>query len=117
MVRVRRGEIWLIRFPFTDFSSSKLRPALVIAEHGDDLIVVGIFSSYPASDQTRETWICLDDKTLHFYITGLKKSSFIKAEKITIVHKSVLHHKIGTIPDELLREVDLALKKALKIEG
>jgi hypothetical protein len=25
----KRGEIWLVRFPFTDLSSTKVRPAVV----------------------------------------------------------------------------------------
>ena len=27
MVRPRRGEVWLVQFPFTDLTSTKLRPA------------------------------------------------------------------------------------------
>ena len=34
----KRGDIWLLRFPFTDLTSSKVRPALIISEHGDDFI-------------------------------------------------------------------------------
>ncbi|GAG24394.1 unnamed protein product, partial [marine sediment metagenome] len=30
MLRPERGEVWLVRFPFTDLTSTKLRPALVL---------------------------------------------------------------------------------------
>ena len=46
--RAERGEIWLVRFPFTDLSSTKLRPAVVWAVFGEDAIVVGVFSRVPA---------------------------------------------------------------------
>lgn len=47
MPNPRRGEIWLLRFPFTDLTSAKLRPALVLACHGEDRIVMGLFSRVP----------------------------------------------------------------------
>ena len=40
----KRGEVWLVRFPFSDLATTKLRPALVLAIHGEDVIVIGIFS-------------------------------------------------------------------------
>ena len=48
MARHRRGDVWLLRFPFTDLTSTKLRPALVWAVYGEDVIVIGIFSRVPA---------------------------------------------------------------------
>ena len=46
-LKPKRGEIWLLRFPFTDLSSSKVRPALIIATYEEDSIVLGIFSRVP----------------------------------------------------------------------
>jgi len=52
MMMPKRGEIWLVRFPFSDLSSAKLRPALVWAIHGEDVILIGIFSRIP--DKTEQ---------------------------------------------------------------
>jgi mRNA interferase MazF len=41
------GEIVLISFPFTNLADAKIRPALVISELKEDIIVVGIFSKIP----------------------------------------------------------------------
>lgn len=41
------GEIVLINFPFTNLIDSKIRPALVISEKKEDVIVIGIFSKVP----------------------------------------------------------------------
>ena len=54
----KRGDIWLLRFPFTDLSSSKVRPAIIISVHGEDLIVLGIFSRLPSAT-VRNTWVIL----------------------------------------------------------
>ena len=59
MMMPKRGEIWLVRFPFSDLTSVKLRPALVWAIHGEDVILIGIFSRIP--DRTkRKTWIVIE---------------------------------------------------------
>ena len=42
--RVERGEVWLVRFPFTDLSSTKVRSVVVLAVFGEDVVVVGVFS-------------------------------------------------------------------------
>jgi len=41
---MKKGDIVLIKFPFTDLSGSKLRPALVLVESGNDVIVAFITS-------------------------------------------------------------------------
>ena len=61
----KRGDIWLLRFPFTDLSSSKVRPAIIISMHGEDLIVLGIFSRLP-SVAVRDTWVIVDESSTDF---------------------------------------------------
>ena len=43
----QRGEIWLVKFPFSDLSSTKLRPPLILAIHREEVIILGIFSKIP----------------------------------------------------------------------
>ena len=114
MLRPKRGEVWLVRFPFTDLTSTKLRPALVLVLHGEDVIVIGIFSRVPAG-ALRRTWVLVEDRHLAFRRIGLKKTSLLKAEKIAVVHESVFQRKLGTLPSDLMAQAEEALKRALHI--
>ena len=112
MPKPKRGEIWLVRFPFTSLTLTKLRPALVLAVHGEDIIMMGIFSRMP-SGSFRETWVQIDDQHPHFSQTVLKKTSLLKAEKIAVLHESVLYRKLGVLPGNIMKQVEKALKTAL----
>ncbi len=115
MMMPKRGEIWLVRFPFSDLTSAKLRPALVWAIHSQDVIILGLFSRIPASTK-RKTWIVFEEKHPAFHLAGLKKTSLIRTEKIAVVHKSVFRSKLGKLSEGLMDDVEKALKRALKIK-
>ncbi len=108
------GDIVLVRFLFTNLSSSKVRPSLVISAWGDDVIVVGIFSRIP--DTIKNTWVMVKEGSSNFASTDLRKTSVIKTEKITVIHRSVVRQKLGTLSQGLMIQVSKALKKALRIE-
>ena len=114
-MRANRGEIWLVRFPFTDLSTAKVRPAVVWAVFGEDAIVVGVFSRVPAR-ALRETWVLIEEGEQDFAQTGLAKTSVVKAEKLTIVHCSVLRRRLGRLSPVLMSRIGTALKKALYLE-
>ncbi|KOR34894.1 MULTISPECIES: type II toxin-antitoxin system PemK/MazF family toxin [Planktothricoides] len=107
-------ETWLVRFPFSDLASNKLRPALVIARHRQELIILGIFSKIP-SGQLRDTWVLLEDNYPDFAQTGLKKTSLIRADKIATVDESVFQRQLGILPTDILTLVQEALRNSLNI--
>ena len=112
MPKPKRGELWLVRFPFTDLTSTKPRPALVVAVHREDAIVLGIFSRVPAGT-LRRSWVLMEDKHPAFPQTGLKKTSLLKAEKIAVVHESVFQKRLGRLAPDVVAQVQEALKQAL----
>ncbi len=68
------GDVVLARFPFSDLTGSKRRPALIIATpqtYKTDVILVFISSVIPM--YLREADILIDSKDLFFDETGLKK--------------------------------------------
>jgi len=108
------GTVVLVNFPFTDLQSSKVRPALVLTAKGDDVIILGIFSKIP--EEVRPSWIRIDETGKDFHLTGLKKTSVIKTEKITVLHRSLIKKELGHLSPEFFKEVKRVLAKALEIE-
>lgn len=108
------AEIWLVRFPFSDLTSTKVRPALVLAVHRQEVIILGIFSKIPTGE-LRESWVLIEATHSDFSQTGLRKTSLVRADKIATVSQSVFQQKLGVLPANILSLVYEALKKALNI--
>lgn len=108
------GDVVLVRFPFTDLSTTKLRPAVVLATHGDDLTILGIFSGPPQPPQP--TWIVLSSQERTFSETGLKITSVIKAERIAVIEQSVVVRKLGSLSTSQMEKVKAAVKLALHLD-
>ena len=111
MPKPKTSEVWLVRFPFSDLTTTKLRPALVLAVHGEDVIVLGLFSRIP--DKLRPTWVLIEDGHPQFGMSGLSKVSLLKAEKIAVVHESVFQRHLGVLPADLIVKAHEALRRAL----
>ncbi|WP_341529737.1 type II toxin-antitoxin system PemK/MazF family toxin [Nostoc sp. UHCC 0302] len=114
MTKPKTSEIWLVRFPFSDLTSTKLRPALILAVHREELIILGIFSKIPVGE-LGETWVLISSTYPQFSQTGLKKTSLIRADKIATVNESVFERQLGNLPSDILTLVQEALKKSLNI--
>ena len=105
MIRFKQRDIVLISFPFTDLSSSKQRPALVISSDKynnsyDDLIIVAITSQIPATLSFDEFLIPKDD----LLIAGLPKVSLIKLGKIITIHQHIARKKLGYLSKDIFSE-------------
>ena len=108
------GDIVLVNFPFTDLLSSKVRPAVVIATKGEDVIILGIFSKMP--EKIQESWFVVDETADYFAKTGLKKKSIIKTEKIAVIHNSIIRKSLGIVPENIFATIKTKLKKTLGLE-
>jgi mRNA interferase MazF len=112
--RPKVSEIWLVRFPFSDLTSTKLRPALVLVTHREEFIILGIFSKIPIGELS-DFWVLISDEHPEFRLTGLKKTSLIRTDKIATVNDSVFQIKLGILPSDIQLLVQQALKKSLNL--
>ena len=86
---MNRGDIVLVRFPFTDYSSEKLRPALIISKNNENDVIVAFISSV-ISLKAESTDYLLNKEDKDFYLTGLKKNSVFKMNKIATLDQKII---------------------------
>jgi mRNA interferase MazF len=107
---MKKGEIILVTFPFTDLSGSKLRPALVLAADRDDVTVAFITSNL---QQVNNTDMFLQKSTTN----GLKKDSLVKMNKIATLDHGLIMGSIGLLDENELKEVDRKLLLLFNIKN
>jgi mRNA interferase MazF len=92
------GDVLLARFPFTDLSSDKRRPVLVLSVDNDsgDVIVCAI-TSRPRSGPY-DVPIDLRDGT------GLKVQSCVQFDKIATLARTVISGRLGRLPEAFMRQ-------------
>lgn len=78
---MRKGDIVLIPFPFTDLTGTKNRPALILADSDNDITVSFITTQLKWQEKFD---IRLDPSNAN----GLKKDSLIRLNKITTLKKN-----------------------------
>ena len=98
------GAVVLVPFPFSDLSSSKLRPAFVVADCGKgDWICIQITSN-PYSDRD-----AVEIDSTDFESGSLQRASFARPGKIFTANEAILVRVVG----QLRREKVLQIKRAI----
>lgn len=113
--RLRRGLVVLAIYPFTDLSSVKRRPALVVSatgRPGRDCILAFITSRIR---QTEPTDVILDPAAKDFAATGLRVASAVRCGKLMTLDRILLTDRLGPLSQCLMADVDVQLKKALEL--
>src|SRR5438034_599815 len=101
--RYKRGDIVLVPFPFTDLSSSKRRPALVVSPDDfnsqmQDLVVAAI-----TSQLTNERTVTIEPSDC---IDGtLPGTSVVKLAKVFTIHSALVIKRICALRPEKLNVV------------
>ncbi len=111
----KRGTLVLALYPFTDLSSAKRRPALVVSatERPDrDCILAFITSRMERIDSTD---LVLDVSDADFVATGLSVTSAIRCGKLMTLDRSLLTGRLGWLNERLMEQVNQRLRKALEL--
>ena len=112
---MEKSTIVLVRFPFTNYKSEKLRPALVIStDNKRDVCVAFISSVVPLELEKTDYLLTEDDKD--FPLTGLKKDSVFRMNKIATLDKEIILGKLGSVSKELQQRLDEKLKIAFGLD-
>jgi len=108
----RRGDVVLVPFPFTDLTTAKQRPALVVspdawnAGHAD-VVLVAITSQFPVSSEAGEIVLAPGD----VQAAGLPKPSRVRPTKIFTMHRGLLRRTLGHLPETATASVLAELRR------
>jgi len=100
MERFVKGDVVVLPFPYTNFSSVKKRPAVVIATLKGDNVILAQITTNQRND---EDSISLTRKD--FSSGFLSSDSFIMASLIFTADSSRIKYKAGKLKPEKIKEV------------
>ncbi len=101
------GDIVLVKFPFTDLSSSKKRPVLIIKDENvlNDIVCFQITSN----DQQTNT-LKIEDS--HLLESNLTLESYVKYDKCFTLNTGIIDKKIAKVNETFLNSLkDLFCKQ------
>jgi mRNA interferase MazF len=103
-----KGDVVVTPFPFSDLSSTKKRPALVLATlTGDDVILCQITSQAVADNYA----VPLTDRD--FTSGGLRQTSNVRPNRLFTAESSILLYRAGTVSAAKMQEVVAELVQIL----
>jgi len=100
MARFVSGDVVVVPFPLTDLSSSKVRPALVLASLTQgDVILCQLTSK--SSGHPEAAFIVQDD----FNAGGLHHASFALPHRVVTANEVCIRRSVGRLKPEKLHEI------------
>jgi len=111
-IMLKQRDIILIPIPFTDLTSQKKRPAIIISNNNynethEDIVVVALTSNVEPRDFT----ITLTSDNLE--AGTLKVTSMIRADKIYTLNKSIVLKTFGKVKPNILSKIKASLLKLI----
>ena len=116
---VRRGEIVIVDYPYSDQTGRKVRPALVVqADTWNERLDNTILASITSSRNQRigdSTQYFINVTTTNGPRTGLRLNSVVQCKNLITFDQSRIQSVIGRLSDAAMQEIDACLKAALGI--
>lgn len=105
---MKKGDIVLIPFPFSDLTGSKLRPAVVLISTEYDVTVCFITTQFQWNEE-------LDIQLIPSSINGLKKLSLLRTSKFSTIDKELILGRIGSLENNYLHHLNRNLIEILQL--
>jgi len=113
---LRRGDVVLVPFPFTDLTTEKLRPAIIISVDPQKTdVVIAFISSVVSPARLSETDYLLTQDNPDFARTGLKKGSTFRMRKLLTIERSKIIRRLGRVSPATQKELDIRLRRAVGV--
>ncbi len=111
-----KHKIVLVPFPFDDFSTTKVRPAVCLTnEIGEypHVIIAFISSQIPVNPTASD--IVVKQNTSDFAITGLAVNSVIRLHRLATIPKDLIKRQLGELSTMHQQEINSKLKMLFEI--
>ncbi len=95
-----KGTVVIINFPFSDLSAVKKRPALIVADLGNDDVILAQITSI-----ANKNVYAIELKSEDFSEGFLIKTSFVRPNKLLIADKRIFLQVVGKLNDNKLEKV------------
>lgn len=105
---MKKGDIVLIPFPFSDLTGNKLRPAVVLIASDFDVTVCFITTQFQWQTE-------FDIQLKPSRLNGLKKTSLLRIGKFSTIDKSLILGRIGRIDKNYLQLLNRNLIEILQL--
>jgi mRNA interferase MazF len=110
-LRMARRQVVLLPFPFSDLSTQKFRPALVLADAGRGDWLLCQITSKPYADPA-----AVEIADTDFAAGGLRLTSFARPAKLFTAHASLVQAAAGELTSDAHERVCSALVALLRAE-
>ena len=108
-----KGDIVFVRFPYTDLTMTKPKPALVIHEEKDEVVLAYISSKLPRVPS--DTDVLVLRSYPFFEATGLKRDSVMKLSVVATLKKRFIEGLFGEVDDTLRDEINAKLASCYRL--
>jgi len=105
---VKKGDVVLVTFPFTDLSGEKRRPSLVVGA-SEEHIVVAFITTRATGPKRWHTPLPATEQN------GLVSPSVVRCDKILSVDTGLIRGAIGAVSVTTTRHIDTKLRRLLKL--
>lgn len=105
---MKKGDIVLVPFPFSDLTGNKLRPAVVLCTSLHDISLCFISTQFQWKGS-------FDFEIIPSKKNGLKKNSIVRIDKFATIDKDLVLGKLGTLEKSYIELLNKGLIKALQL--
>ena len=108
---MKKGEIWLVELPSAiGHEQAGTRPALILAETETNIVII-----IPLTSNLQALRFVNAIEVKPTVTNGLSEISVALVFQVRAIDKKRLRHRIGELESPSLKEIDLSLKRILKL--
>jgi mRNA interferase MazF len=114
---LQRGNVVLVPFPFTDLTTERLWPAVMISVNPQKFgVIIAFISSVVSPGELSETDYLLRQDNPDFVKTGLKKTSTFRMRKLLTIERNRIIRRLGRVSPAIQKKLDIRLRQAVGLQ-